>query len=88
MKHIIQFVDHRTGIRSEPFHVDFDELKAKLQEQEIAEQIEYDDYILLVATCYEDAGEEQMMIPRAPLIKIATFLGKEEETEEEYANHG
>ena len=74
MKHILQLVDHKSGIRSEPFHCTMDELKAELSLQNAAGNAELEDYLLLVATEYEESGEIQFMIPKSPLVKVGSFL--------------
>lgn len=80
MKHIIQLVSHQSGVRSEPFHCEIPELRDQLLAMESDGTLVEEDYILLVATLWDDdSGEEQMMIPPAPLLKISTFLGYDEE---------
>ena len=74
-KHIFQIVDHDTGIRSEPLHCSFEELKAELRK--IPKSHEH--YILLVATLVEDNGKEEFIIPRAPLIRVSTLIKDDQE---------
>lgn len=72
MKYVFQLINHKNGERSEPAVASWDELAAVMRENN--EQIEKDDYILLVAIVDPESENEGLVIPKTPLITIDTFL--------------
>ena len=70
---IFQFVDHETGLRSQPFLSDWTQLQEVLaQRTEETPKPTDDDYILLVAVM----DSKQTHIPTSPLLTVGTYLEK------------
>ena len=79
-KHILQFVDQETGIRSEAFSINLDELRRALTEQIKTFPAKGKDYILINCTMINyQQPDEELVFPRAPLISINAFLGIDQE---------
>ena len=74
MKHVFQLVNCNDGRRSEPFIETLDGLAMLLAKAQSKDEYREDDLILIVATIYEDSGEEQTHIPTSPLLTIKTFM--------------
>lgn len=74
MKHVFQLVNCNDGRRSEAFIETLDGLAILLKKAQGADQYREDDLILIVATIYEDSGQEQTQIPTAPLLTIKRFM--------------
>ena len=67
---LFQFIDHKTGHRSEPFTATWNSMAEILKVRQEGQKPDNDDYILLVAVL----DEKQTHIPGTPLITVKTYL--------------
>jgi len=80
-KFMFQMIGHESGNRTEPFigtWADVARSLAKLEEEK------QQDYLLLVAIL-DPEDEQNMVIPKTPLLKIETFLNMYNKRETEKA---
>jgi len=69
-KYLFQFVSHEDGSRSDAYIATWDEVATAIMKNDDTRN---EDYILLVAIIDPD-NEQEMVVPRTPLITIKNFI--------------